>query len=289
MKPTVMRLGSAGIFLGGIVLFGCKSQAQKECEQLVKTAEVTLLSMNPTDRASVEGTLAEVKKALSSCEAVKSKEVSEIKAAVGNVERHLLRLKKGEIKPPPPPPGAQELARMEKEGDPDCPRGQGYQHPVLKKFIRCKGPLMVERTYAEVQSYFAKHRIATATKDGMLRGVQAGVTYTFTYDAPGSKNAPVCLTIESSKDKKVTELIAFATDIEPSKIDPTQPVVVAGTSIPVQVTQGEMQTVVLGDCTKKTPMIVPAVAFDPASSGGPAGIGGPVASAAPGSALAPGN
>ena len=259
--------GMWGLIAAAVIVVGCKSEGEKACEQLVKATEVTLLSMNPTNQASVAGTLSELKKTLLACEAVKSKEVPEIKAAIANVERHLARVEKGEVKAPPPPPGLDDLARLEKDGDPDCPKGQGYQHPVLKKYIRCKGPVMVERSYAEVKAYFAKHHIPGAAKDAMLRGEQAGVIYTFTFDQAGSTSAPVCLRIEAPKDKKANELIAFATNIDPAKIDPTQPVSFRQEKIPVDVKQqGTLQVITLGDCSKTTPMLQRLPAAAPADS-----------------------
>jgi hypothetical protein len=279
------RYGVWVLIAATAVTVGCKSEADKACEQLVKSTEVSLLSMNPTNQASVRSTLSDLQKTLVACEAVKSKEVPEIQTAIANVQRHLARVEKGEIKPPPPPPGADSLARLEKEGDPDCPKGQGYQHPVLQKYIKCKGPVMVERSYDEVKSYFAKHRIAAASKGAMLRGEQAGVTYTFTFDQVGSKSAPICLSLEAPQDQKTNELIAFATNIEPAKIDPTKPIALRQGTIPVDVKrQGTLQIITLGDCTKTSPMLERDSDGAAQPSAGPAPTAPPSASNAPAAA-----
>lgn len=237
---------------------GCKSQAEKECDKLVKQSEVSLLSMNPTDEASVTATLGELKEALSACRAAKSPEVSEIEEGLKNVEHHLRRLESGEVKPPPPPPGAEELSDLEKNGDPGCPRGQAYQHPILKKQILCKGPLMIEHNYEQVVEYFQKHRVEAAKKDAMLRGAQAGVAYTFKFDQVESKQGPLCLTLDAPKEKKPEELIAFATNVPIAKIDVTKPtLLVDDQEVAVKVTTGESGTsVVLGNCEGTQPMLL---------------------------------
>lgn len=283
------RQGVWGLIAAAAVVVGCKSEADKACEQLVKSTEVSLLSMNPTNQTSVASTLSDLNRTLAACEAVKSKQVPEIKTAIANVERHLTRVEKGEIKPPPPSPGVDELARLEKEGDADCPKGQGYQHPVLHKYIKCKGPVMVERSYDEVKSYFAKHRIAAATKGAMVRGEQAGVTYTFTFDQVGSQAAPTCLVLEAPQERKTNELIAFATNIDPAKVDATQPIPWRNSSIPVDVKQqGALQIITLGDCNKTSPMVERAQDPAPgASSAAPAGSTAPSAASSAPAAAAP--
>src|SRR5688572_15920032 len=99
------RQGVWGLIGAAAVVVGCKGEADKACEQLVKSTEVSLLSMNPTNQTSVASTLSDLNRTLAACEAVKSKQVPEIKTAIANVERHLTRVEKGEIKPPPPSPG----------------------------------------------------------------------------------------------------------------------------------------------------------------------------------------
>ena len=254
---------------GGTVL-GCKSEEEKICEQLVKSSEVTLLSMNPTQKDSVTRTVAELKKTLQACQAAHSAEVGEIKMGLTNVEHHLSRLEKGEIKTPPPPPGSLELADLEKTGDPACPKGQGYQHPVLKKLIKCSGPTMVERTYKQVLEYFEKHHIQAATKEAMIRGLQSDITYTYQFDKVNSEQAAICLTLDAPKNKKKNELISFATNIEVDKIKVEEGVVIAGRTVPVKTSESDSGiNVVIGDCSAQLPLVAPqttAIKADPAAN-----------------------
>ncbi len=234
----------------------CKSEAEKKCEQLIKSSEVSLLSMNPTDQGSVEQTLGELRATHETCKAAKSPEVSEIEVSIKNVERHLQRLESGEVKPPPPPPGREQLAALEKNGDPGCPMGQGYMHPILKKQIKCSGPLMVEQTYAQVIEYFKKHRIAAAVKDNMVRGTQAQVTFTFVFDRMESTEGAKCLTLDAPMEKKPSELVSFATNILVDQIDVTKPLEVRGRTLPLSVEKKDgKHTIVIGDCGAEVPMI----------------------------------
>jgi len=267
-SKTVVLLVALGTFA-----FGCKSEVQKKCEQLIKSSEVSLLSMNPTDQSSVVATAEQLKKTVAACQTANSAALPEVKEGLKNVEYHLNRLKKGEIKPPPPPPGAQELADLQSKGDPGCPKGQAYQHPVTKKTINCTGFTMVQRNYAEVLAYFEKHHIQTARKASMIRGLQAGVTYTFHFDQVDSQKAALCLTIEAPKDKKPNELLAFATSLPPSTIEAGKPIELEGREVAVQVTvTGETQEVVIGKCEGAQPLTTraaaaPVVSPEPAPAG----------------------
>lgn len=267
MTPRRIATRVLLLTLSAGTLLGCKSEQEKKCEQLVKSSEVTLLSMNPTQKDSVTRTVEELKKTLLACEAAGSADVAEIKVGLQNVERHLSRLEKGEIKAPPPPPGVVELADLEKKGDPACPKGQGYQHPVLNKLIKCSGPTMVERNYKQVGEYFEKHRIQAAVKDAMIRGEQSGITYTYMFDKVGSEQSAYCLTIDAPKDKKKEELISFATNIEVDKIKVEQGIVLAGQKVPVAVTENDSGiNIVIGVCDGPAPLIAPAAASDSAAA-----------------------
>ncbi len=246
---------SVGALSFGLSSLGCKSEGEKKCEKLLNSSEVSLLSMSPTDEESVTSTLESIREALSACEAVKSPEVPEIKKGLKRVTTHLKRLQAGEVKAPKPP-SQEELVRLEKEGDPECPAGQAYLHPLLGKKVQCRGPRMIEHSYAQVLAYFEKHHIATMVKDAMVRGTQQGVTHSFLFNNKEGKEGPICLLIEAPSDQKEVELVAFATNIAPSRLDLSKPIEIEGKSVPVSVSrEGEALQVQLGDCEASEPML----------------------------------
>lgn len=247
-------------------LGACDSAEEKECKGLVSDAETRLLSMNAYDEESVEFTLTGLRTAQAACQKAQlAGQVKDIEEAIQNTSRHLERLESGEIKPPPPPPTPEELERLAKEGDPSCPLGQGYQHPLLKKLIRCTGPRMVEMTRDEALAYFSKFKFAAATKENRVRALRDSLSYEYVFVEAQGMDLPACLTIEAPTSRDAVELLSFATNLPVETLKLADSITIDGQELPLaagekkddEATQenGAMHHLVLGDCAAQEPMM----------------------------------
>lgn len=265
MERSRSFVSAVSTALLSLSFFACDSAEEKECKGLVSDAETRLLSMNATDEQSVEFTLTGLREARGACEGAKmSSHVADIDDAISNTAQHLKRLKTGEIKPPPPPPTPEELERLAAEGDPSCPLGQGYQHPLLKKLVKCKGPRMVEMTRSEVVEYFAKFKFAAATRANRLRGMQNALVYEYVFVDVEGHDLPACLVIEAPASRDAAEVVSFATNVPVDELKLNEPVMIVDQEVALlaekkgggaSALKTEVHHLVLGDCEAKEPML----------------------------------
>jgi hypothetical protein len=175
--------------------------------------------VDPKSKPSVEQSLAAVEAALSTCRSAgRHGEVDQLVnvktplvAQVGALERRAARARRVE-------PTADELVRLQIEGDRVCPRGQAYR-PEGGKEIRCIGPQVAEMTAAEARRYFEnvgqRVKRPTETKLEVEHGAER-TTLVYPSIDPGAR--PLCVVVVPAPGIPWLEALARTTGANPARI-----------------------------------------------------------------------
>jgi hypothetical protein len=206
-----------------VVQLGCESAASRTCASEYAASQQKVLTVDAKSAESVGSSLVAVKSALAACRAAqRNQEVdnlikarNELSAQLDVLERRSKRKPKRDLSP-------EELARLEKEGDPSCPKGQSYQLDPKKKDIKCSGPQLVEMPREDVKRYFEErgYRVKDVPPNG-VRVERGAEQYTFTYPSGAASDRPSCAVIVPPHRMPWKEALARATGKHPEKLEPT--------------------------------------------------------------------
>jgi hypothetical protein len=113
----------------------------------------------------------------------------------------------------------EELRRLEREGDPTCPKGQGYKQAGMKE-IKCTGPQLVDMSMDAADRYFSSrnYRITKTDAPPRLRVEQGAEVFVFTYDKPNDGAGPKCLELYPIPGVTLPEAVGRATGARLEKL-----------------------------------------------------------------------
>jgi hypothetical protein len=208
-----------------VTLFGsaaCKSEADVACLSAFQSAQTVVASVAGEDLDSVQEAVSALDSSLAACRAAdRSGEVSELKQAHDKLSSHLARLiRRAETRAARRELSPDELARLDKLGDPDCPRGQAYVHAKSGKRIKCSGPQPVDMTWNDALAYFKHRGFKRSDTDApaSLRFVYGAQTIVISYDKPNSEQPPVCVVLYPAPDTSWQEATARLTGVSPGRL-----------------------------------------------------------------------
>lgn len=230
----------------------CKNEATRHCHAVMERAQAVVKEVNSKDLANVEASLAAVEGAQAACTAAgRSSEVESLVAAKNQLKGHADYLRKKASFAPRKAVSKQELERLEKEGDPKCPKGQAYRPKELEKEIRCTGPQPADMTRKRAEEYFTERGYTVKRLDSppTLRAELGAELFVFTHDGTGDGAAPRCLTVYPPPGMSWQEAAARVTGVPPQKLDKASTVRTGRGTLPMRVTDTEKKvTVEIGDC-----------------------------------------
>src|SRR6187551_831991 len=162
--------------------FGCESAATRVCSTEYAASQQKVLQVDAKSADSVRSSLEAVKTALAACKSAhRNDEVDNLVKARNELGAQLEVLERRSQRKPRRELSADELARLEKEGDPTCPKGESFRLEN-KKEVKCTGPLLVEMPRDTVKHYYEErgYRVKDQAPNGVVveRGAEK---YTFTY------------------------------------------------------------------------------------------------------------
>jgi hypothetical protein len=239
----------AGVLLVCGALLGCESAETKACLTSYAAAQEKVTAVDAKSKPSVEASLTGVEAALAACkQAQRHDEVDQLISAKNQLVAQVGALDRRAKRKARKAPSAEELKRLEKAGDPSCPKGQAYR-PEGAKEIRCTGPQLAEMSASVAARYFEE--LGFRVKRPAPSRVEAehgAERTTLVYADPPGDSAPRCIELVPAPDIPWLEALTRATGANPSKIK--------GTTGKVKLTQGELGYVVdeknnsitLGDC-----------------------------------------
>jgi hypothetical protein len=222
--------------MSGSSVLGCESAATRVCSQEYAASQQKVLQVDSKSTDSVRSSLEAVKTALAACKSAnRSTEVdnlvkarNELGAQLEVLERRASRKPRRELLP-------DELARLEKEGDPSCPKGQTFRLEN-KKEVKCTGPQLVEMPRADVKRYYEErgYRVKDTPPNGVTieRGAEK---YTFTYPSADSAVGPSCVVLVPPHGMPWQEALSRATGKHPDKLEPKGSVSVPKGELPYAV------------------------------------------------------
>ena len=247
---TAARLRLASLALAALT-FACRSEKAKTCIAEYDRAQVIVRGVESTSVDSLEQSLAAIDSAVAQCKlAGRGHEVDELGKARNQIGAHLeLVRKKAANKKPLQSPA--EIAQLEKQGDPKCPKGQFYKHRISGKDIRCIGPQMVDMSWDQAETYFRSrgYKVTTRPSPPEVRAEYGAELFIFSFRKEKDSSAPSCLTIHPPPEGSWQEAAARATGVQPSRLEQDEPVRVADRELALKIEQSPgKQLVRLGAC-----------------------------------------
>jgi hypothetical protein len=145
----------------------------------------------------------------------------------------------------------EEIAKLEAEGDPSCPKGQGYKLAGAKE-IRCTGPQLVDMGMAAAEEYFSsrKYKLKKTESPPELRAEQGAELYVFTYDKPDDSTGPKCLELYPIPGVPLVEAVGRASGVRLEKIKNGGSLEAKRGELAIQLEESDKKMVAkIGDCS----------------------------------------
>jgi hypothetical protein len=191
-------------------LVGC-SQETRICRSERDRAQEIVKSLDSKSIDSLSGSVRALESAISACEkASMGADREKLVEAKNQIGAHLALLEKRAKRKRGPT--VDELARLEREGDPTCPKGQGYKQAGSKE-IKCTGPQLVDMSREAAETYFAgrHYKVTKSEAPPRLRAEQGAEVYVFTYDKPNETAGLRCLELYPIPGVPLPEAVGRAT------------------------------------------------------------------------------
>jgi hypothetical protein len=113
-----------------------------------------------------------------------------------------------------------QLDKLVREGDPNCPKGQGYQHKASGKEIRCTGLQPAEMNWEQAKKYFVSRNFrSVVSHEASVLTLESGAErYVYHYGEKDSASPARCVVIFSRPGISWQEAVARNTGISPEKL-----------------------------------------------------------------------
>jgi hypothetical protein len=238
------------VFVTGVFAVGCQSAASRTCAGEYAESQQKVLKVDPKSAESVRSSLDAVKSALAACRAAQRNDEidnlvnarNQLVAQQDALERRSKRKPRRELSP-------EELAGLEKEGDPSCPKGQTY-HLENKKDVKCTGPQLVEMPREDVKRYHEERGYRVKDVPTNVVKIERGAEqYSFSYPSAAASDRPSCVVLVPPHGMPWKEALARATGMRPDKMEPKGTVTAAQGALPYEVDEKNV-VVRIGACPK---------------------------------------
>lgn len=228
-------------------VLGCQPAEVKECRERYLVTHAMVAAVDPGKLSSVEPALQAVESNLEVCQKANlTEESKQLTTAKRKLESHQAYL---EVQQAQRDLSPTELEALEKNGDPQCPKGQTYQYKKAGKRIRCTGPQIVNMNVDEAKTYFSNRGFKVSENDKGLRAELGSESYTFEYPAGERAAPPQCLVVFSQPGIAWQESVARLTGAMPSRLKEGTPVRVGKLEIPFELEHDPVQAILrFGHC-----------------------------------------
>jgi hypothetical protein len=200
--------------LGGL---GC-SEDSRLCRSERDRAQEVVKALDSKSTESLGSAVNALSSAITACEkASMGAEREKLVQARNEIGAHLSLLEKRAKRKKAATP--EELRRLEREGDPTCPKGQGYKQAGSKE-IKCTGPQLVDMGMDAAEQYFSSRHYKLTKSDAppRLRAEQGAEVYVFTYEKPNDAAGPKCLELYPIPGVPLPEAVGRATGARLEKL-----------------------------------------------------------------------
>lgn len=240
-------------FFGAALLFGCQLlPGTKECHRKMGVAQTELDGLEASSLEALGRGLTAVKDAENACrDAGRDEEAKKLAEAAMRLEGQIELVKNRQAERAARKRTPEQLAKLEKEGDPECPKGSAYKHRDSGKEIRCTGMLPIDMGFAQAKKYFtaAGYRFPPQDDPKSLVAEQGSERFVFRYRSPTDTAPAQCVMIYPRTDRSWQEMVSRVTGTSPEKLKPGGTVKAGGRSLALAVEDTEKKVLArLGDC-----------------------------------------
>jgi hypothetical protein len=183
---AMMRSLSLAVALLVFGTSGCLDE--KRCHDEMTKTQGVVSNIDSHSLDSLRGALPPLQTALDACEKAKlGAEHGNLLEAKNKITAQIALLERKAARKLDAPLSVADLERLQKDGDPSCPKGQAYKHSGVDKEIKCTGPQLVDMPLDAVKAYFdARHYKLTVTDNpSRVRAEFGAELFVFTFDQPG--------------------------------------------------------------------------------------------------------
>jgi hypothetical protein len=238
---------------GLVVSTGCNSPETKECHERMATAQTIVNAVESNSIDSVNRCIGAIQSAEAACKrAGRDSEVKELTQAKERFEGHRVLLEeRNERKQQRESISPAQLEKLLRDGDPSCPRGQGYLNKASNKEIRCTGVQPAEMNWSQAKKYFGTHNFRSVmTGEESILTLESGAErYVFHYTEKDSPNPARCIVIYSKPGISWQEAVARNTGVPPERLKDGGTITLAQGRLQLSV-DDKNQVARIGDCPK---------------------------------------
>jgi hypothetical protein len=208
------------LLLGVSALAAC--QDARRCRSELTSAQEVVAALDSKSVESLGGAVAALDTAIAACDkAGLGAERAKLVEAKNQIGAHKALLERKAAQKKRPALTADEVAKLLKEGDPTCPKGQAYkQGGGAGKEIRCTGPQLIDLSMADVKDYYASRRfkIQETADPPRLRVEYGAELYVFTFDKPNDAAGAKCIEVYPAPGIPWREAVARTTGAPIDKV-----------------------------------------------------------------------
>ena len=171
-------------------------QDERRCREELTNAQGVVNGIDSKSPDSLKSAIAALEPAIATCEKAKlGAERGKLLEAKNQISAHLDLLERKAARKKGPALSAADLERVQKDGDPSCPKGQAYRHAGVDKEIKCTGPQLIDMGMDAVKAYFGVRNYKLTVTDGppRVRAEFGAELFVFTFDKPGDSAGAKCL------------------------------------------------------------------------------------------------
>lgn len=228
---------------------GCLDE--RKCHEQMTSAQAVVSKIDSHSPDSLKGALPSVDSALDACEKAKlGEEHGKLIEAKNQITAQIALLERKAARKSGPALSAADLERVQKEGDPSCPKGQAYKHAGVDKEIRCTGPQLIDMPFEAVKSYFGarNYKLTVTENPPRVRAEFGAELFVFTFDEPGA--GAKCLELFPAPNIPWREAVGRATGVRLDKLKDGGTIAVKRGDLALTVEDSaQKQLAKLGDCS----------------------------------------
>ena len=196
---------------------GCLDE--RRCHDEMTKAQGVVSGIDSHSLDSLHAALPELATALDACEKAKlGEEHGKLLEAKNQITAQIALLERKAARKAGPTLSAADLERVQKDGDPSCPKGQAYKHAGIDKEIKCTGPQLIDMPMDAVKAYFdTRHYKLTVTDaPSRVRAEFGAELFVFTFDEPAT--GAKCLELYPAPNIPWREAVGRATGVRLDKL-----------------------------------------------------------------------
>jgi hypothetical protein len=226
---------------------GCESADVKLCRSQYLQAYAEVAAVDTAELDSVEKALLLVNSTYEVCQrAGLAEEKKQLTVARNKLESHQAYLQRQATQKKLTP---DELAKLVKQGDPYCPKGQSYTYQKAGGKVKCTGAQIADMNWKQANEYFSQRGFKLTRDGGKFKAESGSESYNYTFTGPDDAGPAKCLVVFAPAGIAWEETAARITGERPSRLKRNEPIKTARGAVPLAVEEDAVQAILrLGDC-----------------------------------------